>query len=306
MRLLTRADFDGLGCAVLLKQINMISEIKFVHPKDVQDGKIEVNSDDILANLPYVKGCGYWFDNHSSEEERNAYGFFKGTSDPKAFSVSRVIYHYFGGQKTYSDSHFVDLIDAVDKIGHAELNTEEIFKPKGWVLLAFIIDPRTGLERYKGYKINFQQFMIDIIDYCRTKSIDEILEMDDVKERVERYLIQSEKFKEMIIKNTKIYDKLIVTDLRNQKEIYIGNRFIIYHLHPEQNISIQIMWGLNRQNIVITCGHSVLNKTSQVNVGSLMLKYGGGGHKRVGTCQVAVEEADKVLKELIYTIINTF
>lgn len=299
MRLLTRSDFDGLGCAVLLKEVGVIDDIKFVHPKDIQDGKIEVTENDLLANIPYVKGCGLWFDHHSSEEERKAYGEFKGVSDTSARSAARVIYKYYGGDKKFTDSHIRNLVAAVDKADSADFTAEEILNPKGWVLLSFIMDPRTGLGRYKDYKISNYQLMMDMIGYCRNKTVEEILKMPDVKERVRRYFEQDKLFRDMIRANSKIRGKVIVVDLRNQGEIYTGNRFIIYSLYPEQNISIQVIWGLNRQNIVMTCGYSIINKTANTDVGALMLRYGGGGHRRVGTCQVPVEDADRVLEELI-------
>lgn len=299
MRLLTRSDFDGLGCAVLLKEMDIIDEIKFVHPKDIQDGKVEVTANDVLANIPYVQGCGLWFDHHTSEGERKAYGEFEGACDPSAPSAARAIYNYYGGEKRFSDLHFTELTAAVDKADSANLTTEEILNPKGWVLLSFVMDPRTGLGRYKDYRISNYQLMMDMIDYCREKSIDEILEISDVKERVKRYFEQDKLFREMIKANTTVKGNVIILDLRNQEEIYTGSRFMLYSLYPKQNISIQVIWGFRRQNIVITCGHSIINKTSRVDVGSLMLKHGGGGHKKVGTCQVPIDEADRILEELV-------
>jgi nanoRNase/pAp phosphatase (c-di-AMP/oligoRNAs hydrolase) len=299
MRLLTRSDFDGLGCAVLLKEVGVINDIKFVHPRDIQDGKIEVTEADILANIPYVKGCGLWFDHHSSEKERNAFGEFKGVSDTTAPSATYVVYNYYGGDERFANEHFKDLIKAVNKSDTADYTVDEILNPTGWVLTSFIMDPRTGLGRYKDYRISNYQLMMDMIDYCRHKSIDEILEIEDVQERVKRYFAQDKLFREMIKANTIIRDNVIVLDLRNQEEIYTGNRFVLYSLYPDQNISIQVIWGFRRQNIVMTCGHSIIKRASNTDIGSLMLKYGGGGHRRVGTCQVPIEEADRILEELV-------
>ncbi|SLM29004.1 conserved hypothetical protein [Desulfamplus magnetovallimortis] len=299
MRLLTRSDFDGLGCAALLKENGIIDDIKFVHPKDIQDGKIDVNENDILANIPYVPGCGLWFDHHSSEMERQAYGDFNGNSDPSAPSAARVIYNFYGGSTAFPSPHVNELVKAVDKADSGNFTADEILNPKGWDLLSFVMDPRTGLGRYKDYRISNYNLMMDMIDYCRCKSVDEILEIEDVKERTRRYFEQDALFKDMVRENTTIHDNVIVMDLRNQEEIYTGNRFLLYSLYPEQNVSIQVMWGFQRQNIVMTCGYSILNKTCKVDIGSLMLQHGGGGHKKVGTCQVPVEKADDVLKDLI-------
>lgn len=299
MRLLTRSDFDGLGCAALLKELGKLDNIKFVHPKDIQDGKVDVTADDILANIPYVRGCALWFDHHSSEEERREYGDFEGVSDPLAPSAARVIWDYYGGENTFTNSHLKELTAAIDKSDTADFSLEEILHPKEWALLSFIMDPRTGLGRYKDYRIGNYQLMMDMIDYCRTMTVEKILEIDDVEERVARYFEQNKIFRQMLEANTTIRGAVIVLDLRNQDEIYTGNRFLLYSLYPEQNISIQVIWGRDKQNVVMTCGHSIMNRTSEVDIGSLMLKYNGGGHKRVGTCQVAIEEADRALEELV-------
>lgn len=299
MRLLTRSDFDGLGCAALLKEKELIDDIKFVHPKDIQDGKIYVDGNDILANLPYVEGCGLWFDHHTSEIERQAYGEFNGKSEPSAPSTARIIYEYYGGKKTFNDLHINNLVRAVDKSDSGNFTVDEILTPKGWNLLSFVMDPRTGLGRYQDYRISNYKLMMDMIDYCRCKTVEEILEIEDVKERTRRYFEQDTLFKEMALANTTIHSNVIVMDLKNQEEIYAGNRFVLYSLYPDQNVSIQVMWGFRRQNIVMTCGHSIVNRSCTVDIGSLMLRYGGGGHKKVGTCQVAVDKADEVLGMLI-------
>jgi hypothetical protein len=299
MRLLTRGDFDGLGSAVLLRELGLVHYVRFVHPKDVQDGKVEVTADDILANVPYVGGCGLWFDHHSSEEERRAYGQFNGVNDPSAPSVTRVIHDYYGGNNRFSDSHFEQLTAAVDKADTADFGVDDIVHPKAWVLVSFIMDPRTGLGRYKDYRIGNYRFWMDMACYCRSKTVEDILEIEDVQERVERYFQQEKRFKQMIKERTTARGNVIVLDLRRQKEIYTGNRFLLYTLFPEQNVSIQVMWGPNKKCVVMACGHSIINRTSNVDVGSLMLRWGGGGHKKVGTCQVSKDEADEVLDELV-------
>jgi nanoRNase/pAp phosphatase (c-di-AMP/oligoRNAs hydrolase) len=299
MRLLTRSDFDGLACAVLLKEAGIIDDRKFVHPKDVQDGLVEVTENDVLANIPYVHGCGLWFDHHSSEDERLKLVeefHFKGESRP-APSCARIIYDYYGGKEKFG--HLDEFINAVDKSDTANFTVEEITDPKGWVLLSFIMDARTGLGRYRDYRIGNYQLMDDMIEYCRTKTADEILQIPDVQERVDRYFEQEELFKQMLKDHSYAEGNVIVLDLRDVEEFYSGNRFIIYTLYPEQNISIRVIWGKGKQNTVFTIGHSITNRTSKTDVGSLTLKYGGGGHRTVGTCQVPHEDSEPVLKELI-------
>ena len=305
MRLVTRSDFDGLGCAAILKEIGMIDDIKFVHPKDIQDGIIEITDNDILANIPYVPGCGVWFDHHSSEHERKAFRDFKGESDPSAPSAARVVYNHYGGYKKFNNDHLNNLVNAVDKADSAQFTKEEILDPDGWVLLSFVMDPRTGLGRYRDYRISNYALMMDMIDYCREKTDKEILELPDIKERTARYFEQDKLFREMLLQNSTAQDSVVLTDLRDQEEIYTGNRFLLYSLFPDQNISMQVMWGFQRQNIVITCGYSIINRSATADVGSLMLKHGGGGHRRVGTCQVPVDKAEEVIKEVLDTLNNS-
>ncbi|HAD81121.1 MAG: exopolyphosphatase [Candidatus Edwardsbacteria bacterium RIFOXYD12_FULL_50_11] len=300
MRLVTRADFDGLICGVLLKEAGIIDNILFVHPKDVQDGKVEVTADDVLANVPYAKGCGMWFDHHMSELERKAFpADYKGWSSPEK-SCARVIYKHYGGSDKFP--RFTEMMTAVDKSDSGDLSIEEVAEPRGWLLLAVVMDPRTGLGRYSDYRISNLQLMQDLMESCRTMSIEEILEQPDVKERVKRYRESEWMYKEMIKGHSRVEDKVLVVDLRNIEEIPSGNRFVEYGMFPNINISIRVMWGLKKQNVVFAVGHSIINRTSQTKVGSLMLKYGGGGHDKVGTCQVPAEKAEEVLKELVEQI----
>jgi len=297
MRLVTRSDFDGLICGVLLKEAGIIDQFMFVHPKDVQDGKIAVTADDVLANVPYAKGCGMWFDHHLSESERKAFpDDFKGRSEP-ALSCARVIYDHYGGEAKFPK--FTEMLKAVDKSDSGTLSVEEIAKPERWILLAFVMDPRTGLGRFSDFRISNLQLMQDLMEYCRTMSIEQILEQPDVAERVRRYRESEWLYKEMMKRNSAVHGNVLVTDLRQVETIAVGNRFVEYGMYPNINISIRVMWGMKKQNVVFAVGHSVLNRTSRTNVGSLMLKYNGGGHLKVGTCQVAIEKAEEVLKELV-------
>lgn len=301
MRLLTRSDFDGLICAVLLKEIGIMDEWKFVHPKDVQEGLIEVGENDILANVPYIPGVGLWFDHHASEEDRHHFNFsFKGLAK-MAPSCARIIWEYYGGHERFP-AKFDEMMHYVDKCDSARLSMEEIQTPRGWVLLSFIMDPRTGLGRYRDYRISNYQLMIELVEWCRTKPVELILEMPDVEERLERYFEQQTVFEEMLRKNSTVHENLVVIDLRRQQEIYTGNRFLIYTLYPQCNISMQIIMGKQNQNTVFTMGHSIINRSSKVDVGRLMLRYGGGGHPQVGTCQVDNDRAEQVRLELIEAI----
>ncbi|MCE5264847.1 MAG: exopolyphosphatase [Deltaproteobacteria bacterium] len=300
MRLLTRSDFDGLVCAVLLKEAGVIDSYKFVHPKDVQDGKVEATKDDVVANVPFIPGCGLWFDHHLSEEERKAFPHtFKGESRA-ARSAARIIYDYYGGAGRFP--RFAEMLATVDRSDSGDLIPDEVLKPRGWILLSFIMDPRTSLGRYKDYRISNYQLMENLIDQCRTLSIDEILALPDVKERTKRYAEQEALYREMLLKNSRMEGEVLVIDLRNVTDIVTGNRFVEYCLFPQARTSVRIMWGVQRQNTVFAVGHSIVNRSSKVNIGLLMLKHNGGGHFQVGTCQVANSQAAAVLQELLSTL----
>ncbi|MEG2440039.1 MAG: exopolyphosphatase [Acetivibrio sp.] len=301
MRLVTRSDFDGLVCAALLKEAGIIDNWKFAHPKDLQDGLIEVTEDDCLANVPFVEGCGLWFDHHSSEYLRNELkGKYKGESRITP-SCARIIYEYYGGKEKFP--HFTEMMIAVDKVDAGNLTIEEIQHPEGWILIGYLMDPRTGLGRWRNFTISNYQLMEKLIDACRTMSTTEILNLPDMKERIEIYYEQTEKFMKMIEAHTEIKKEVIISDLRGVDPIYSGNRFLIYSMYPEQNISAWIVNGKGGQGCSVAVGYSILNKTSHIDVGNLMLKYGGGGHKAVGTCQFSNEEMDtkvpQLMKELI-------
>jgi len=299
MNLITRSDFDGLVCAAILKDCGIIDAWTFVHPKDLQDKVIKVTENDVLANVPYVPGCGMWFDHHSSETERVKDIEYKGESR-MAKSAARIVYEYYGGKEKMPQ--FVEILDAVDKVDSGDLDIDEVINPTGGVLLGFVMDPRTGLGRFRDYRISNYALMGKLIDTFRLSSISEIIEDSDIKERIDRYKEQTELFKEMIREHSKIKGNAIVTDLRGVSAVYTGNRFLIYGMYPESNISLWIVGGKGGQNASIAVGHSIINRTSKTDVGSLLLSYGGGGHKRVGTCQMTYNECDRILEELISKI----
>ncbi|MBD1922362.1 exopolyphosphatase [Microcoleus sp. FACHB-831] len=300
-RLVTRSDFDGLVCAVLLKELDMIDDIKFVHPKDMQDGKIEISKNDITTNLPYVEGVHLAFDHHASETIRNQEIKDNHIIEADAPSAARVVYNYFGGADKFPEISS-EMMEAVDKADSAQFEMDEVLHPEKWVLLNFLMDARTGLGRFKEFRVSNYQLMMQLIDYCKNHAIDEILELPDVRERVDLYMEQEEKFKDQLERCSKVYGNLVVIDLRNEPMIYAGNRFMLYALFPECNISIHQMWGLKQQNTVFAVGKSIFNRTSKTNIGELMLKYDGGGHANAGTCQIDNDKADDVLKELIAQI----
>ena len=300
MRLVTRSDFDGLACAMMLKDLDMIDEIKFVHPKDVQDGKVELSKRDITTNLPYDPRVALAFDHHESEMDRLKAQETGGKLiiDPTARSAARVVYDYYGGKGTFPRVS-EELMDAVDKGDSADFTLEEILHPEGWVLLHYLMDPRTGLGRFRNFRISNYDLMMQLIDFCMNHTIDEILKLPDVKERVDLYFEQAELFTEQLKRIAKMHGKVVVLDLREEEIIHAGNRFMIYALYPEAQISIHVAWGFRKQNTAVMIGKSIINKASKADIGELCLKYGGGGHRNAGTCQLENDEVDEKLPDII-------
>jgi len=297
MRLITRSDFDGLVCGALLLEAGVVDSWKFAHPKDLQDGLVPVTEDDCLANVPYVEGCGLWFDHHSSEHERlELAGKYKGDSRLTP-SCARIVYEYYGGKDRFPE--FDEIMEAVDKVDSGNLTIEEIQNPTGWILIGFLMDPRTGLGRWRQFTISNYQLMEKLMHSCRTMSTEEILNLPDMKERIAVYFEQDEKFREMVKAHTVVDGNVLISDLRGVDPIYSGNRFLIYSMYPEQNISVWIVNGKGGLGCSAAVGYSILNKTSTVDVGKLMLKYGGGGHKKVGTCQFTDENMATELPKMI-------
>lgn len=296
-RLVTRSDFDGLVCAALLKHLGLLDDILFVHPKDVQDGKVELGPNDVTTNLPYSPNVAISFDHHVSETLRVAGPRENHVIVPGADSAAGVVYEYYGGADAFPGIE--QLMDAVDKGDAARFSLEEILRPTGWVLLNFLMDPRTGLGRFRDFRISNYQLMMQLIDVCTAMPIEEILETPDVKERVALYDAHAGAAEEQVRRCATVHGNLVVLDLREEELIHPTNRFTLYALFPQCNISIHTLWGLRKQNTVFATGKSILDRSSQTHVGSLMLSYGGGGHAGAGTCQIANEDAERVLAELV-------
>jgi nanoRNase/pAp phosphatase (c-di-AMP/oligoRNAs hydrolase) len=296
-RLVTRSDFDGLVCAVLLRDLDLIEDITFVHPKDMQDGVVPISDRDITTNLPYVEGAHLVFDHHASETLRNE-PRDNHVIDPAAPSAARVVYDFYGGRDAFP-SVSEEMLAAVDKADSAQFELDEVLDPQGWVLLNFLMDARTGLGRFRNFRISNYELMMELIDACRDHGIDEILALPDVAERVELYREQEPLFRDQLARCTAVHGNLAVVDLRGEGTIHAGNRFLVYALHPEVNISMHVMWGRQKQNVVFAVGKSICNRTSRTDIGRMLLAYGGGGHANAGTCQVGHADADRTQRKLV-------
>jgi nanoRNase/pAp phosphatase (c-di-AMP/oligoRNAs hydrolase) len=295
-RLITRADFDGVVCGGLLIEKNMIGDVAFAEPKEMQDGHVAVTSNDITANLPYAEDVHLCFDHHYSEtirvgEKNNL------IIDPNSPSAARVIYDYYGGELEFPGIS-AELMAAVDKADSADFSEMDILAPKGWMMLNFILDPRTGLGRFGHFSISNEQLMKDMMVYCRHHPVGEILKIPDVEERLHLYMEHEEYFEMQIRKCSKLYAGLVIVDLRDEEIIYAGNRFTVYAILPDCNVSIQITHSANGGQTIFAIGKSIINRTSKINIGGLMLEYGGGGHAAAGTCRIDNDRAADVLEEL--------
>ncbi len=300
-RLVTRSDFDGLVCALLLKELGMISGIIFVHPKDVQEGRIEIGERDITTNLPYSDSALLVFDHHLSETLRIRGDKENWIIDPNAPSAARVVWDSFGGKERFPNIS-EEMLSAVDRADSANFTLEQVLNPKDWDLLGFIMDARTGFGRFRHFKTPNPQLMKELISYCQSQSIEEILSMPDIKERIELYQNHQQKFINQLRRCTKIKDGLGIIDLRNEDTIYVGNRFIVYALFPEIKVSMHIFWGKEKEVVVFAVGGSIFNKGSTANIGEIMLRYGGGGHRNAGTCQIPIADSEAIKDELIDVI----
>jgi nanoRNase/pAp phosphatase (c-di-AMP/oligoRNAs hydrolase) len=241
------------------------------------------------------------FDHHESETIRNTGERPNHIISATAPSAARVVYEYYGGAKAFPNIT-VDMMDAVDKADSAQFNRDEILNPKGWVLLNYLMDSRTGLGRFRDFRVSNYQLMMDLIKYCRNNGIKDILQLPDVKERIEIYHAHADLAHEQLKRCATVHHNLVVLDLRNEETIWATNRFMIYALYPQCNISIHVMWGVQKQNTVFATGKSILDRGSKTDVGALMLEYGGGGHNAAGTCQVDNDKATDTLAALIKRI----
>lgn len=299
MRLVTRDDFDGICCAALLRELGVVDEIHYATPNDIQAGKVPITQNDVLANVPFIEGCGLWFDHHMSEAERlKIEGNYKGLST-KSPSAARVIYDFYEGPQRLN--RFNEMMKYVDIVDSASFGEDDVLNPQGWILLGFLCDPRSGLDRVSGFSISNEQFVQDIVEHIRNHNIHEILNLPDIMERTEMYFQMHSFCKDFLMTYSRVDGPVVITDTRGFEEIPPGNRFLIYSLFPKASISIAIIEE-DDGSVTFSVGHSVMNRTSKVNVGSMLLRHGGGGHARVGSCQVPGNKANEVLKLLIAEI----
>ncbi len=305
MRLVTRSDFDGLACAVLLREVEEIEAVEFVHPKDVQDGKIAITANDILTNLPFVPEVGLWFDHHSSEIDRNEVSATYRGRFEIAPSAARVVFNYYKERgESARLARFEKLLESVDKSDAAQLTVEDVTRPSGWMLLSYVMDPRTGLAYHHGYRVSNKELMMRMIDLIadHPDDPDTVLADPDIRERTDRYFSEQPEFERIMRQHSRVEKNVVITDLRGVGSLPPGNRFLIYTLFPLQNIQVRIFDGRKGEFIVCAVGHSIFNRTSKTDVGKLMDEFGGGGHRGAGTCQLPNAHAESRIRDIIERI----
>jgi hypothetical protein len=295
MRLVTRGDLDGLTSAVIITSVEPVDEILLIHPQDVTDRKVRITKDDILVNVPYDHNCAKWFDHHLlTDTNEKPPSTFDGKYDI-APSASRLVYDYYVERDPSIEEH-EKLVDETDRLDSANLTHDDVMNPQGHILLGFTIDNRSGL----GF--DFKTYFTTLLGYLKTMPIEKVLLQPEVADRVRRLREEQDRFQDLLLATSHMDENVVVTDLRNVETLPAGNRFLIYSLFPDANVSLRIHWGPKRENVIAAVGHSIFKRTCETSVGELMSHFGGGGHRGAGTCKIPVAEADASIKEILETL----
>jgi len=287
MRLITRADFDGIVCGVLLTTKEKIDRFLFVEPKAIQDDEIKVSSDDIIANLPYHPQAHLWFDHHITNQIPFPFrGNFR-----LAPSAARVVYEYY---PPGSFTQYQEMVKEADRIDSGELSINEVLHPEGYVLLAFTLDPHTQDD---------EAYWIRLISLLREKPFSVVMDDSEIRYRCRQVLEDFKVYYRLILNHTRQVGNVTITDFRKVDFRGKENRFLVYSLFPEANVSVRIFPDYHQRGRVgISVGKNIFNKTSRVNVGELLSHYGGGGHPGAGSCRVPAENAEEVLQQIIQAL----
>jgi nanoRNase/pAp phosphatase (c-di-AMP/oligoRNAs hydrolase) len=297
MRLVTRGDLDGLTSAVIITMKEPIDEIRLVHPQEITDKTVAIGPDDVLANVPYHPSCGMWFDHHLlTDSNEKPPAEFKGRYG-LAPSAARLVYDYYR-ERDPNDAaldRLETLVRETDRLDAAQLTPDDVESPRDYILLGYTIDSRTGLG-------DFNTYFLHLVDWLKTMSIAEVLEQPEVKERIERLRHDQQEFKRLLQRNSFTLNNVVVTDLREIERLPAGNRFLVYSLFPDANVSLRVHWGPSHNSVIAAVGHSIFNRTCNTSVGDLMSRYGGGGHRGAGTCVLPVDKAADAIDEILFEL----
>ncbi len=294
MRLVARGDMDGLTCAVLITEMEKIDSVELIHPQQITDDEFEVTDQDILTNVPFHPKCSMWFDHHQpAVGNRMAPKDFRGKYQI-APSAARLVYDYYDSPDL---KRFEKLVDETDRMDAAKLKVEDVLDPKEYILMGFTIDSRTGLGDFKTY-------FMQLVDWLKEYPIEQLLLIPEVKKRIEKMATERKNFSEVMKKRSWVEGNVIITDLREEDPVPVGNRFLIYTLFPEANVSVRLHWGPMKEYVMAVIGHSIFNRTCPTDVGKVVSRLGGGGHTGAGSAPVAPETIDIELKIIVDLLQN--
>lgn len=289
MRLITRCDLDGLACAVLIGRNEEVDEILLAHPQEIADGKVDIGRNDILANLPFRSGCGLWFDHHMHTAAAAPAEPYKGVSG-RAPSAARLVFEYYGGLTTMAE--FEELVHETDRFDSADLDLDDILDPQGYVLLGFTLDARSGLGRTAEYFMTVRELL------AAGTATAQVLEHPEVEERCRRLASEDTELHTALLANSHIEGNVLITDFRNLERVPVGNRFLVFALFPQINVAMRIQRDAGQSQVMVTLGHSIVNRSSTVNLGELAARYGGGGHRGAASIRLA-GDADAQLRNIV-------
>ena len=294
-RLITRAEFDGIVCGAIFKRLGLVDDILFAHPKEVQDKLITVGPQDILANLPFAEGAHMVFSHRARRSNTDAHRNY--ITDVTAPSSTRVVYQHYSGDARLSGLP-TGLLEAVDNVNSGKLSRDDISDPKGWILLGFLLDARTGMGRFKLNQ-PYTETLYETIDMLNVKGLDAILTSPNIAQMAALYREHQPLAKQQIEQCVRLHDNVLVLNLLDQKLAYTVNRFMMYMMYPQCNLSIHVLRGTKSGSVILACGRSVFNRTGERSIGKVLAEFGGGGHHSAGTCQVPIVDCDAVLARLI-------
>lgn len=292
MRIVTRPDFDGIVCAVLLAEAeNIRSPIKWVEPYEIQHNKTEILDGDIIANLPFAEGCAMWFDHHCTNKASKP---FKGVLK-EAPSAACLIFEYY---KDNLQNDYTELVKYADKIDSADLTQDEVINVANYpyILLASTLS---------NFGKTDESYCNRLVQLLGSHKIDEVINDSEVKEQCGNVIIDDKNYKEHLLNNTKINQNLSITDFSDFDVAPNGNRFMVFSLFPETTVNIKIRNDRkDKERLVISIGHSIFNRTCIVNVGKLLAQFGGGGHHGAGSCSVSSNSAQDTIATIIDTLVE--
>jgi hypothetical protein len=294
MRLVTRADLDGLACAVLLTSCEAIDSIELVHPQDVADRRVAIGPGDVLTNLPYHPACGLWFDNHLLTDARSVPpAGFRGRY-AQAPSAARVVYEHYLPSHPALARHEA-LLAETDRLDSAQLTMQDVVSPDGYVLVGFTLDARTGL----GSRDEYFRLLLPVV---RDQGVECVLALPEVRRRVAALQAQDRAFRETARACSRLDGNVVVTDFRLLGELPVGNRFLVFTLFPEASVAVRVQPAPAAGEVAISAGRSIFNRSSRANLGVLLSLHGGGGHPGAAACVVPAAKADDTVAAIVASL----